>query len=75
MQVQEMGLGTACYLVSEANGTRSREVITVAQGHNLLPGAVLGWWPPPWPGGGRPTAGPGCPAMVCRPRCWWPAWG
>lgn len=42
MNVQEMGPGTACYLVSEANGTRSREVITVAQGHNLLPGAVLG---------------------------------
>ena len=42
MKVQEMGPGTACYLVSEANGTRSREVVTIAQGHNLLPGAVLG---------------------------------
>ena len=42
MQVQEMGLGTACYLVSEANGTRSREVVTIAQGHKLPPGTVLG---------------------------------
>lgn len=42
MQVQELGPGTACYLVSEANGTRSREVVTIAQGQNLLPGAVLG---------------------------------
>ena len=33
--------GTACYLVSEANGTRSRDVITLAQGHNCLPGTVL----------------------------------
>lgn len=41
MQVQEMGRGTACYLVSEANGSRSREVITVAQGHKLPPGTVL----------------------------------
>ncbi|UNV89524.1 MULTISPECIES: head decoration protein [unclassified Comamonas] len=42
MQVQELGPGTACYLVSESNGTRSREVVTIAQGQNLLPGAVLG---------------------------------
>lgn len=42
MQVQELGPGTAGYLVSEANGTRSREVVTIAQGQNLLPGAVLG---------------------------------
>lgn len=42
MQVQELGPGTACYLVSEANGTRSREVVTIAQGQSLLPGAVLG---------------------------------
>lgn len=42
MQVQELGPGTACYLVSEASGTRSREVVTIAQGQNLLPGAVLG---------------------------------
>lgn len=42
MQVQELGPGTACYLVSEANGTRSREVVTIAQGQNLLPGALLG---------------------------------
>lgn len=34
--------GTACYLVSEANGTRSREVITLAAGNALPPGAVLG---------------------------------
>ena len=34
--------GTACYLVSEANGTRSRDVVTLAQGHNCLPGTVLG---------------------------------
>ncbi|WP_312568259.1 head decoration protein [Comamonas sp.] len=34
--------GTACYLVSEANGTRSRDVITLAAGHNCLPGTVLG---------------------------------
>ena len=33
--------GTACYLVSEANGTRSRDVITLPQGHSCLPGTVL----------------------------------
>lgn len=33
--------GTACYLVSEANGTRSRDVVTLAQGHNCQPGTVL----------------------------------
>ena len=33
--------GTACYLVSDANGTRSRDVVTLAQGHNCQPGTVL----------------------------------
>lgn len=40
--MEQLGPGTGNYLVSEANGTRSREVITIAQGHKLLPGAVLG---------------------------------
>ena len=34
--------GTACYLVSEANGTRSREVVTLAEGVVRNPGTVLG---------------------------------
>lgn len=32
----------ASYLVSEANGTRSREVVTIAEGVHALPGTVLG---------------------------------
>lgn len=32
----------AGYLISEANGTRSREVVTLASGHDYLPGTVLG---------------------------------
>lgn len=40
--MEQLGPGTGNYLVSEANGTRSREVITIAQGQKLLPGAVLG---------------------------------
>lgn len=42
MRVQEMGPGTGNYIVSEANGTRSRDVVTIAAGQSLLPGAVLG---------------------------------
>ena len=34
--------GTACYLVSEANGTRSRDVVTLAEGVACNPGTVLG---------------------------------
>jgi hypothetical protein len=34
--------GTACYLVSEANGTRSRDVVTLAAGVVRNPGTVLG---------------------------------
>ena len=37
-----MGPVTGNYIVSEANGTRSRDVVTLAQGHNCLPGTVLG---------------------------------
>lgn len=40
--MEQLAPGTASYLVSEANGTRSREVVTVAKGHQLQPGAVLG---------------------------------
>lgn len=36
------GPATAGYLISEANGTRSREVVTLASGNDLPPGAVLG---------------------------------
>lgn len=36
------GPRTAGYLISEANGTRSREVVTLASGHVYQPGAVLG---------------------------------
>lgn len=36
------GPGTANYIVSEANGTRSRDVETLLVGNNLLPGTVLG---------------------------------
>lgn len=32
----------ASYLVSEANGTRSRDVVTIAEGVHALPGTVLG---------------------------------
>lgn len=34
--------GTACYLGSEANGTRSRDVVTLAEGVVRNPGTVLG---------------------------------
>jgi len=33
---------TGEFLLSEAEGTRSRERVTVAQGHTLQPGTVLG---------------------------------
>lgn len=36
------GPRTAGYLISEANGTRSREVVTLVTGHIYQPGAVLG---------------------------------
>ncbi len=36
------GPRTAGYLISEANGTRSREVVTLASGGVYLPGTVLG---------------------------------
>ncbi len=42
MTVLTEGPHTAGYLISEANGTRSREVVTMAAGHSHLPGAVLG---------------------------------
>lgn len=42
MTVLTEGPHTAGYLISEANGTRSREVITLLEGNNLSPGAVLG---------------------------------
>jgi hypothetical protein len=39
--MEKLAPGTANYLISEANGTRSREVVTVAKGHQLQAGAVL----------------------------------
>lgn len=39
--MEQLAPGTASYLVSEANGTRSREVVTIAKGHHLQPGTVL----------------------------------
>lgn len=40
--MEQLGPGTGNYLVSEANGTRSREVVTIAEGVTGLPGTVLG---------------------------------
>lgn len=42
MTIQRETLGAGSFLVSEANGTRSREVVMIASGSNLLAGAVLG---------------------------------
>ncbi len=42
MTILTEGPRNAGYLVSEANGTRSREVVTLEAGHIYLPGAVLG---------------------------------
>lgn len=42
MTVLTEGKHAADFLVSEANGARSRDAVTVAQGQNLKPGAVLG---------------------------------
>lgn len=42
MTVLTEGPRTAGYLISEANGTRSREVVTLLAGNNLPPGTVLG---------------------------------
>lgn len=36
------GLYTAEFLLTEANGKRSREVVTIAEGENLAAGAVVG---------------------------------
>lgn len=36
------GRHTGEHLISEANGTRSRDVVTLITGQNLAPGAVLG---------------------------------
>ena len=36
------GRHTGEHLISEANGTRSRDVVTLVSGQNLAPGAVLG---------------------------------
>ena len=36
------GRYTGEHLISEANGTRSRDVVTLISGQNLPPGAVLG---------------------------------
>lgn len=41
MTVINEGRHTAEYLVSEANGTRSRDVVTLAAGHKVAPGDVL----------------------------------
>lgn len=41
MTVQTEGRHAAEYIVSEANGTRSREVITLLAGNSLPAGAVL----------------------------------
>ena len=38
----EIGNRTAEFLASEGNGTRSREVVTLASGQNVQAGAVLG---------------------------------
>lgn len=42
MTVLTDGRHTAEYIASEANGTRSRDVVTLITGQNLAPGAVLG---------------------------------
>lgn len=42
MTVLTMGRQTGEFLVSEANGRLSREVVTVAAGADLVPGTVLG---------------------------------
>lgn len=41
MPVMHEGKHTAEFLVSEANGSRSRDVITLAEGHVIKPGEVL----------------------------------
>lgn len=41
MTTLTQGPVTAGYLISESNGTRSREVVTLASGNNLQAGAVL----------------------------------
>jgi len=40
--MEQLGPGPGNYLVSEANGTRSREVVTIAEGVNRQSGTVLG---------------------------------
>lgn len=40
--MEQLQPGPGSYLVSEANGTRSREVITIAEGVHAQPGTVLG---------------------------------
>ena len=42
MTVLTEGKRAADFIVSEANGTRSRDVVTIAQGAALEPGTVLG---------------------------------
>jgi len=42
MEAQKETHGTGSFIVSEANGTLSREVITISSGSNLLAGTVLG---------------------------------
>lgn len=41
MTVLTDGRHTAEYIASEANGTRSREVVTLSSGNNLVAGTVL----------------------------------
>ncbi|MCP1675451.1 hypothetical protein J2T57_002601 [Natronocella acetinitrilica] len=42
MTVLTEGKHRAEFIASEANGTRSRDVVTLAEGQNLGPGTVLG---------------------------------
>lgn len=41
MTIHTEGRHSAEYIASEANGTRSREVVTLASGNNLPAGAIL----------------------------------
>lgn len=42
MTILTEGVHTAEFLISEANGHRSREVVTIAMGEDLVAGTVLG---------------------------------
>lgn len=42
MTILQEGIHTAEFIVSEANGSRSRDTVTLAQDNDLVAGAVLG---------------------------------